>query len=222
MLAATNFALAQRISSQVRQSCSVLPYPVRWADITRVQQPQPGAVFGTFGGLRLEKGATLLAETVPRFVARHPDARFIIHAPPFGSHEPSVRALEGIPQIELIRRNFAEKSEYYAAFCRARCIMVPYDPAEYACRISGILLEAYGLGRPVLVSKGLSMDAEEGSRDVTRFVMPDYTVDGLLDALDRARLAMLHDAPALQVNRAVVSRHSPSAFCAALRDLIQA
>jgi glycosyltransferase involved in cell wall biosynthesis len=106
-----------------------------------------GAVFGFFGGFRREKGAQLLAEAIPIFAARHQDVHFIIHAPTSESDPVATRALEHLPRVEIIRKSFDSKDGYFAAFSRARCVLLPYDPAKYAVRTSGILFEALGLGR---------------------------------------------------------------------------
>jgi glycosyltransferase involved in cell wall biosynthesis len=149
--AANSETLARRISSQLEQPCTLMP--VRWPAVGALGVPEPGVVFGFFGGLRREKGAQLLAPAIASFAGRYPDARFIVHAPP-GSDRDAVRALELVPRVELIRKSFARKSDYFSCIGRARWILLPYDPEPYAERTSGIFIEALGLGVPVVITAG--------------------------------------------------------------------
>jgi glycosyltransferase involved in cell wall biosynthesis len=177
-------------------------------------------VFGFFGGLRREKGAQLLAPAIASFAGRYPDARFIVHAPP-GSDRDAVRALELVPRVELIRKSFARKSDYFSCIGRARWILLPYDPEPYAERTSGIFIEALGLGVPVVITAGTWMATELRVRGGRGLVMPEYGAAALADCLSEARRAMLttNSGPPTQ-NQRVIDEHSPANFCTSMLRLM--
>jgi glycosyltransferase involved in cell wall biosynthesis len=218
--ASNSHSLAEIISRQIHQPFAVLPQPVRWPNVDQTGLPDPGVVFGFFGGLRPEKGASLLARAIPEFAARHRDARFIVQAPEAEADAAVVRALETVPQVELIRKNFRQKADYFANFCRAHCILLPYDPHEYAHRDSHILLEALGLGRLVITTKGTWLHAESLRYGITPFGMSDYTAEQLLSCMDAVHDRLIGQRFIPQINRDLISQNCPAAFSAAVIRLM--
>ncbi len=217
--AANSESLARHVSSVLERPCTVVPVPVRWPSAS-LGAPDPGVVFGFFGGLRRDKGALLLAPAIAAFTSRYPDARFIVHAPPESDRE-AVAALRLLPQVELNRRSFARKTNYFAHLARARCILLPYDPGPYALRTSGIFLEAVGLGIPVVVTAGTWMASELQARGSRGFLMKDFSAAALSDCLEEARQAMLRTNPAApQPDHAMIEEHRPANFCNAILRLM--
>jgi glycosyltransferase involved in cell wall biosynthesis len=218
--ASNSYSLADRISKQIDQPCAVMPLPIRWPLLDRPLLPDPGVVFGFFGALRPEKGASMLAKAIPKFAARHPDVRFIVQAPMAESDPSDVRALEGVPQVELIRNNFRNKAAYFATFCRAHCILLPYDPHMYALRTSGILLEALGLGRLVITTKGTWLHATSLQWGDAPIVMPEYEEEHLLRSMSAARDILVREPFVPRINKELILQNCGSAFCSAVISLI--
>jgi glycosyltransferase involved in cell wall biosynthesis len=211
--AANSEALALHISSVIERPCMLMPVPVRWPIGDSLEAPDPGIVFGFFGGLRREKGALLLAPAIAAFTSRYPGARFIVHAPP-GSDREALSSLRPLRQVELIRKSFARKADYFALVARARWILLPYDPEPYALRTSGIFIEAVGLGVPVVVTTGTWMAREFRARGSRGLIMPDFSATALGSCLEEARQAMLRAIPAApRPDHAVIAEHSSANFC---------
>lgn len=219
-LAANSMLLANSISKQLDQPCAVLPLPTRWPDLNRSMPPEPGLVFGFFGGLRSEKGASIIAQTIPKFAARYPDTRFLVHVPKAESNAAAIRALEAVPTVELIFGNFVRKDDYFRQFMRPSCILLPYDPIVYADRTSSILIEALGLDRLIITTKDSWLHAEAQRCGGTVFAMTSFTPDAFFESLTAARDYLYTHAIKPKVNRDVVREHSPSAFCAAFIELV--
>jgi hypothetical protein len=214
--AANSALLAEHISGQVQQRCATLPVPTRWPIWNSVFSPDPGCIFGFFGGLRAEKGASIIAEAIPAFVARNPDSRFIVHAPQGESIPSVVAVLERIPQVELIRKNFKTKRDYFRQFLRASCILLPYDPDEYAYRTSGILIESLGLDRLIITTENSWLLAEAERRGGNAVAMKSYTPDSLFSTLTMARDLLRNHPIRPNVNYEVIRENSPKVFCSAL------
>lgn len=218
-LAANSKLLADHISRELEQPCALLPFPVRWPDVNLSIVPDPGIVFGFFGALRTDKGASIIATAIPKFVQRYPDTRFLVHAPRSEFDLSAISALEAIQQVEMIYTNFARKDDYFKQFARASCILLPYDPIEYAYRTSGILIEALGLNRLIITTQNswLCMEAQQRGGQVVK--MESFTPDALVSSLSVARELLLNSAIKCSLNKAVMKENSSSAFCSALIQL---
>jgi glycosyltransferase involved in cell wall biosynthesis len=219
-LAAISRSLAKHISQHLDQPCVVMPHPVRWPN-TKQHPPAPVAEFGFFGGLRREKGATIIAAAVPRFLAAHPDARFIIQAATGDEREDAVRILQTLPQVELIHSVFPDKTAYFKHFLGAGCCLLPYDPAAYAVRTSGVLFEAMGLGRMIITTRGSWMEAELINRGRRALLMQRFHPDDLVQCLEQARAQLLERSEVPSFDASVIAECSAASFCGALAELMR-
>jgi glycosyltransferase involved in cell wall biosynthesis len=214
--AANSELLTRHIAGALERPCMLMPVPVRWPEGAALREPDSGVVFGFFGGLRREKGALLLAPAIAAFTSSYPRARFIVHAPPYSDRD-AVNALGQLPQVELVRRTFVRKADYFALVERARWILLPYDPEPYALRTSGIFIEALGLGIPVVVTPGTWMASELEGRGSRGLIMRDFSAPALANSLEEAGQLMLQTNPAApRPNRAFITEHSPANFCNAI------
>jgi len=218
-LASNSELLADEISKQLQQPCAVLPLPTRWPDFNQNVPPDPGVVFGFFGSLRPEKGASIIAEAVPAFAARYPDTRFLVHAAGSDSDPSAIRALAAVRQVELIYDNFARKADYFKQFMRASCILLPYDPIEYAYRTSGILIEALGLDRLIITTNNSWLCTEAKRLKGKVIPMANFTPAALLSSLREARDYLISRSFEPKINRDIIAKNSPAAFCSALLAL---
>jgi glycosyl transferase family 1 len=209
--------LKDQLSRQLGYAWTLMPVPIHWPNQAQGASSQSEAVFGFYGGLRVEKGSQLLAEAISSFTQHTYSAtRFIVHAPRMECDEIASRRLADCNRVQLIRTNFRNKDEYFTEFCRANVILLPYDPHIYALRTSGIFIEALGLGRPVITTDGTWMAHQLRTRSATGLTMASYSAKALCDCLEAARDAVLNGSWSVDLDRDIVSSNTGSAFCAAL------
>ena len=218
-LASNSELLAGIISKQLEQPCAVLPLPIRWPNQTQDIDPDRGVVFGFFGGIRPEKGASVIGEAIPEFAARYPETQFLVHAPGSESDPSTVEILKKVPQVHLIRGNFGRKADYFRQFTRASCILLPYDPIEYAYRSSGILVEALGLDRLIITTTNSWLSSEAKRRGGRVIEMTSFTPRSLLSSLSAARDLLSGQVLKPKINQDVIKENSAAAFCSALIEL---
>ena len=198
-----------------------MPVPIQWPHHVREISHTTEPVFGFYGGLRFEKGSQILAEAIAVFAKFHPDTHFIVHAPLTESDQRAVNYLANIQQVELIQENFEDKNSYYSQFCRAHFILMPYDPAIYAFRTSGVFIEALGLGRPVITTDGTWMTHQLRKWPAAGLTMASYSAGALLDCLEAARRTVIHRSWNSNSNYEIISSNNASAFCGALIRAMQ-
>lgn len=139
-----------------------------------------------FGRFQLHKGFHTLAEALPRFLERFPDA----HAALAGRDSPTplavsmtdyVRARCGRMADRLVLPGKLSHAQLYPVIKGARVVVLPslLDNFPNAC------LEAMGFGKPVVGTAGTSLDEmiEEGE---TGFLFPANDAGALAEALRRA------------------------------------
>jgi hypothetical protein len=207
--------LKDQLAFQLGHTWRLMPLPIHWPnhvqDVSHAARP----VFGFYGGLRAEKGSRLLAEAISAFAERHSDTLFIVHAPRKECDEIAVNHLSNSQQVSLIRTNFKDKDAYFSQFCRAHFILLPYDPAIYALRTSGILIEALGLGRPVITTCGTWMAHQLRRRSAAGLTMASYSSSALYDCLEVARHTVIQRSWTSNLNYEIMSSNTAYAFCAA-------
>jgi len=214
--------LKDKFERELGHTWELLPMPVRWPNHVRVAPLTSGPVFGFYGGLRPEKGSRILAEAVSSFLRRYPDAQFIVHAPRLpGCDEIAAQQLSHLSQVELIRSDFRDKDAYFSQFCRAHFVLLPYDPAAYALRTSGILIEAIGLGRRVITTDGTWMANQLHKRPAAGVMMASYSAQALYDCLEVARDVVMEQPWIFDLDHEVMSSNAPSAYCAALLRAVE-
>jgi hypothetical protein len=181
----------------------VCPAPVP-ADVPAIQEraprSRPHLVFA--GGARIEKGYPLLPEVT---AALRATARFTIHSgvvdaaadPAVQRAHRALRAQAG-PQLALVERALAP-DDYLDLVRDADLLLLPYDPASYGPRSSGILAEARALAIPAVVPRGCWMEQAAGPAQAFAFDHPTgfaASVRQALAALGPLTAAMRKAAPA--------------------------
>jgi glycosyltransferase involved in cell wall biosynthesis len=146
----------------------------------------PHVVFA--GGARAEKGYAALPEAIEAVAGR---ARFTLQSGPVdAASDPLVqrahRRLRGMAGAQVRLLETALEPEAYAALlASADLLLLPYDPAAYGPRSSGILAEALALGIPAVVPGGCWM-AEAAGPERAVIIQPGQPVGAALaQALDR-------------------------------------
>jgi hypothetical protein len=190
----------------------LLPMPIRYPPLPGPAASRSGPVrFGFLGDGRPEKGlhhfvtAALLQKDAPL-----PEAEFFIHV----SNQHGRNAgeiLRDVPNCQVLCRQVSN-GDYWKLVGSCDVVVLPYDPRFYHIRGSGIVFEAMGMGKPVIVTAGSCLDwlvAKHGGAGLR------CEGDGrsLLQAVE-VIARDFHDfavfakgaAPAIRV------RHSPSSF----------
>ena len=179
----------------------VAPVPANVPAVqVRQRRLRPHLVFA--GGARIEKGYPLLPEVTAAFGST---ARFTVQSGPVdGAADPAVqrahRVLKGQigPDLELVERSLAP-DDYLALIRDADLLLLPYDPAAYGPRSSGILAEARALAIPVIVPRGCWMEQAAGPAMTFAFDYPSGFVASVRQALahlEPLTAAMREAAPA--------------------------
>lgn len=138
---------------------------VRWADPTgRSAEPvpeEPGTVL-FFGGARRHKGLEYLVRAQPMVNREVPDARFLIAS--HGSDLDRCLAMIEQPERFEVHRGFVPGDQMPAFYQRASVVALPYISAGP----SGVLLDAYGFGKPVVASEvgGLPEYVQDGTTGI--------------------------------------------------------
>ena len=103
------------------------------------------------------KGYRLLPEALELVLARHGTARFMIHGVVTGSDDPDQATFARLARLGErveVRQNVLTPDEYLARLTEADLLLLPYDPAVYRTRGSGVFSDARAIGLPVVASRG--------------------------------------------------------------------
>ncbi len=191
-LAATYAALAGRpVAVSPGANNAIRPLDPRPANVA--------PIFACAGHANRPKGYHLLPGALARVLARHDSVRFRIHGS-FNEHDRNVdrgpldalRRLD--PRVEVSDAVLTREA-YLAWLASADAILLPYDPATYEKRGSGLFAEAVALGIPTVVTKGSGF-AEGSLRRGSAVAIRSHDESGLADAIFEAidRLGDLREA----------------------------
>jgi glycosyltransferase involved in cell wall biosynthesis len=86
------------------------------------------------------------------------------------------------PNLELVERALATH-DYLGLIRDADLLLLPYDPAAYGPRSSGILAEARALGIPAIVPRGCWMEEAAGPARAFAFDYPSGFAGSVRQAL---------------------------------------
>lgn len=147
--------------------------------------------FGYFGEAREEKGFLLMPDIVEKAIERFgaDKVRFLIQVStaPVNDTQPIKDARARL--VDLARRpanagaiklhdEFSDMASYYGAMAGCDVILIPYSQKAYAVRGSGVTLEAFHLGCPVVVTDGTDMATTFAGEAC---VVAPYTANGFVE-----------------------------------------
>ncbi len=193
---ATTGLLAQAMAGLLNQPTRIYPHPI-WYDLAE-PAPDAGApppdgrpTIAVLGGNRLDKGGAMLAEIARHAVDLADRARLLVQVMPrYRSREETTIAegLHGNPLVAVRMGVMPESAMLH--HCRTvDAVLLPYDPAEYRDRASGIFALAVAMGRPVIVPAGTwmaeRMEAGEATGLVVRIHAPFAYAGAMRNFLDR-------------------------------------
>jgi hypothetical protein len=192
--------------------CAVVPYPGAAAGVPSVA-PGPFRHVLFAGAAREDKGFSHVVALVERLAARG-EALPVTLQTSTEAHDRRDEATRGaLTRLAAIRYpplrvcpETLERAAYADLFRGAICLQ-PYDPREFADRVSGVTLDALQGGAPVVAVPGTWI-----ARVVERFgagaVATSPSPEHLHDALERVRADHArYQAQALQAGRALRAEH---------------
>ncbi|MCG8341939.1 MAG: glycosyltransferase [Chlorobiales bacterium] len=188
--------LSEHVARQVEQSYPAVPVTTLFhpvynpegtmppkKDARRILGLQPqGPVLLFFGYVREYKGLDILIDAMPEIICRYPGARLLI-AGEFYYGEKKLReriGSLGIGGQVKIYAEFVSNERMLLFFSAADVVVLPYREASQ----SGVVQQAYGFGRPVVVSDrgGLPEAVREGETGmVVRSLEPRAFAEAVCD-----------------------------------------
>jgi glycosyltransferase involved in cell wall biosynthesis len=135
------------------------------------------------------KGYRLLPEAIEEVLRHHHDARFMVHGIVKGSDaegdQPIFDALSALGGRVGVRQDVLSDHDYTALLDEADLLLMPYDPAVYRTRGSGVFSDARKIGLPV-VATGTCAFARPAFEQGWGVGITEYTAAGVAAAVLRA------------------------------------
>lgn len=163
------------------------------------------------------KGYRLLPEAIPRLLQRHATSHFTVHGIVEGSDAEDESwifdDLEKLgPRVD-IRRGVLSDEDYVDLLSSTDLLLLPYDPASYRARGSGMSNEARRMGIPIVAPADCAFAwpaFEEGHGVAMSRYSPEGLAEATVDALNRLDTLKAH------ASAAAVTANDP------LRDILEA
>ena len=178
--------VAQDFEQLLGSPLSFIPLPLNLPEAS--QRPagtrQVELVF--LGDARPEKGFGLLPEALSKALDKNPGLSATIQVTkPYKSQLGLIDRLRQLaPRVQLVEK-VPEMAEFYGRIGDSDAVLLPYEPAAYAKRSSGILAEAASLARPVIVTSGTFLEKEMKRVGIAGTICERYDSSALAEAISR-------------------------------------
>ena len=230
IVTATTGALAAAMAQLLGHSAAVYPHPI-WYDLA---DPQPDPMgppadgrltFAVLGSTRPDKGTSILPGIADHAADLADRARLLVQVMPRYRRrgQPDLDTLLEGRRLVVLRRGALPESALLQYVEDAAAVLLPYDPAEYGNRASGIFAYAAAFGRPVIVPAGTWMAEQVERRRAAGAVVAIHAPFAYAAAMRRV-LANLGDLTAAAGRLAPAWRQQesgPAHIAQALSDLRQ-
>ena len=189
-LFAGNEKLTQAMQAAFGEPVSVAPIPMTYpvaADLPAL----PGdpvwrpAHVGFVGEYRKEKGGAVLPEVIERFYRERPDRRIFLQV----QHEEQARLVhERLGHLEELEIHTGQLSHraYVSRLETLDIMILPYIPARYAIRTSGIFAEAVAYGLVTVVPDNSWMSDQLAAGQGNGVTFSEMTAESIVAALIKA------------------------------------
>ena len=141
-------------------NANVVPYPILEQDVPNPAEPVAFRHLLFAGAARQDKGFSHVVDLVAHLHERGMNIPVTLQTSPehYGKYDAKTRAdlqrLQAIGYAHLqLSRETLGKTEYAAQFEGAICLQL-YDTEDFSDRISGVTLDAFSAGCPILASSG--------------------------------------------------------------------
>jgi glycosyltransferase involved in cell wall biosynthesis len=213
-----NALMARFLERTSGRPVPVLPMPMAFPDMTRVEAPSGNARrirFSFLGDARAEKGFPLFAQALlDNHHAIPEEMELFIHISNTSGLEVAAD-LAAVPRCTVLTRQLGPE-EYWTVLAASDVIVLPYAPDKYKWRGSGIFIEALGMAKPVIVTSGSALDwllAHYGAAGARAEFSPASVWDAMLFILKNASE---FQELAQQAAPAIRAHHNPRSFVDAL------
>ncbi len=217
-----NKRLAIEYSVLTHLPVEVFPLPMTYNLLDsikcNIQGQNKKLTFVALGGIRRndEKGFNLLCKAIKRLGEQGylENISFIIQAHKCHSDvdsESFIKELIYYPNVTIITQPLKIK-DYYQLLNTADIILLPYKQQFYYARTSGILIEAFALGKPVIVTDNTWM-SEQLENFGAGITFQDGNVEDLLQAILEAKKQYLELSNKAYNKRSIcIDYYSPKTF----------
>jgi glycosyltransferase involved in cell wall biosynthesis len=189
-LLATTQSVADKLRACGFALVKQIPYPVTASAVPAEQSGFQHVLFA--GAARQDKGFSQLIDYI-EFLNKSAASLPVsvqTSAEHYGKQDAAIQReimrLDAIDYEPLIRQRDTLTAEAYHALYRGAICLQPYDPLEFADRVSGVTLDALRAGAPVIVTDHTWM-----ARIIQRFdagvVLPDRSVQSIHAAVEKIR-----------------------------------
>jgi glycosyltransferase involved in cell wall biosynthesis len=159
--ACDNGLLAPWLAELAGREVGTLPMPISFPEGARAARAEGGPLTLTYlGEPRGEKGFNELVRALLLHRAEAPrPLRFVIQVTGLRD-QGFLDGLRSVLPEDVLVTEPASEERYWELLAASDALLLPYDPEVYRVRSSRILVEAVGMGKPVLVTAGSWLDAE--------------------------------------------------------------
>ena len=220
-------ASAREFQDFIDADIHVLPHPGLWDDPVPNNPRTGGSVrVGYFGYAKREKGFHLVPEIIEAATDyAEGDLRFVIHVN-HGGYDPSIidaearlRDLKG-PSVRLIEGPMSTE-RYQSEVEDVDIMLLPYDPALYRGRGSGVFSEAVALGKPMVAPGEAGVGEEMRCGRATGVAFDAYNADAIGRAVAEAALDIANLSPqATQLSAAWREKNSGAGTLQTLFEVV--
>lgn len=199
------------------------PYPFcRLNNSGKKQSFNIGFCISYLGPARKEKGFVETIEFI-RFCKRNQlDYEFILQCS--GAYEPEVKEYirivknEHFDKVELIEQPLPQ-SEYEKTMQKSSILLLLYDPTRYIGAISGILLEALSMSKPVIVRSNTWL-ADQVQKYGGGIVISELNPENIKTAIEKIRLKYeTFSAEAFRAGEELSKRHNGKELACLIKSL---
>ncbi|MGB9834887.1 MAG: glycosyltransferase [bacterium] len=169
---------------------SEAPYPLKAPHPLEKRQNCNDFYLGYLGDARKDKNFTTLLELID---AAPEEIGFIVQCNPPGSgyYEPGIKeAVEHIKELQrdglFIFDKPLPQNEYNELLNKSAIVWCLYESSAYKNRVSGILLEAWSLGKPVITTSGTWM-AKQVEKYGGGIVLDTLDIKEILKAIEKIK-----------------------------------
>ncbi|MAA78805.1 MAG: hypothetical protein CL916_06060, partial [Deltaproteobacteria bacterium] len=161
------------------------PIGIQFQDIPELPPPdlEVDHLRYVFAGVpRKEKGIDHIAHCLPTYTSHYPLDQFFIHT--INAYNFAKKLRREHPEHVFTHNEFLTGRPYFDFLLLGDVVLIPYDIKSYELRTSHIFMEALGLGRAVIVSKGSWMEEVLQEIDIPLgIVMNSWTSQGIFNAM---------------------------------------
>jgi glycosyltransferase involved in cell wall biosynthesis len=150
-----NDALAEVYRQEFKIKTTILPIPLHMYQPRQTEAKKMR--LGFFGYSKTEKGFHLLPRAIEICRAKHLPVEFIVQIQHSNWEIETIateRQLRRMPDVTLIKGTMSN-ADYAEKTNAVDVTLLPYDPARFGPRGSGIFTEAVAAGRPIIAAQGI-------------------------------------------------------------------